>query len=1284
MSQPFKLPPNLAGDPSQPASPGGFRLPPNLSAGAQEDDGPGTTPYAPQEPPTPEVPEVPAPIPLTPGAVSIPAAKPVKFSKFAPLSAFTKTYGPNQFAPTAGWEDPNAARQHQSSGRNALQDAGGIVQSGMVLSNLASRRAFETLVGQPTQLLKDPLQAALEFQRLTGPLAPFNYAWDAIAGNKARGVDPLLRQEDYPQALQSATDMARDAYNIYGIGMTKPDFLPGIKRSPGFTNPAYPNVSDPRHFMNTELIGGSLGKEFHKAPFSTALNTGIPFFAGKLLGPPLAAMGGRVASRVADAGLAAAEMQSKGIKPSLAGQAAKKTVDFFGAVPPELSALAPDWLKDLMPAGYAHKRILQALAQLDDARRMELIMSARTLQKYWTRVPDPLKRQMLNAAEWTDKRAMAAVNANFDAQRYLQELKFFNRKAQLALGIPDAVNLRAKYGGAYLRIVNTNRQATRRAAFAEYQQLVKAKSSSAESIRNLTGEIKKLEAEQGQAFGKESDMADRIGHGYGDQAREFWREEHQRIHNQLQALRERLKLETNLYKQYAARRPQVLAEYRDAGPLRYEDIPQAAIERFARRVEAAGIEPPAYLPIVSQGALKAELTNAYGKVMGGMTTKKGKPTALSALAKKNAKEGTNPYDVEKQGNVGFLQPREKATVTPGELNLPHLKGRTKQFQYGTKVPDSQTQTPGVGPIRPEFETRTNQIGNAGLRGGVNAGRYATDVNELAELTLSRFINYKYNYDLIKTILETDAHIKKTWMYPKRGKPQGWEAFEVKDWLKAHEPSGEGQVKIDQLFKTPEDEVVYVPAGLKAILDEHVYRKPSDPTTWMSGKGANPLRKTGQLFSKIFFAKPTFAATLPIQNLVVTGLATKSPKDALARTVAAVISTNPEAAELITQNMTLSSHSAMFNTDPITKIAVKSFANRIGDNINTAMSLSPNAAYMQVDAMRRAEVMYYLLYRLEGADSTVRRMALDMMQVDEAIARLKQVANDPVALAALKKHMKGFFGDYRSITATQFKGLNDIMPISAWLRHSTNLLMTLPMQAPVKMGFMSMFQSAMGQYQDPGMNDYTKKAGKISIKNRDGSLKLGANGMPIDYSGPSLSPIGTATEAGKALIEIGLNSGEQVHLPLEINAAVTAPIEYVTGMNTYTGEPFKNPDLAPAMQGQQDPRTGVVKERVVPPVPLLIGKHFSPYWTGLMQAASSFPNRPSDFSYPGHPAPARYENSRADNYQQPIADPSALFNALMGIHERERSRTAEDAESMKEYIEHKNQQKREVFNDARHL
>ena len=371
---------------------------------------------------------------------------------------------------------------------------------------------------------------------------------------------------------------------------------------------------------------------------------------------------------------------------------------------------------------------------------------------------------------------------------------------------------------------------------------------------------------------------------------------------------------------------------------------------------------------------------------------------------------------------------------------------------------------------------------------------------------------------------------------------------------------------------------------------------------------------------LFLADPTFGPRLAMQTGVIQGSMVNHPKDVIRMMVASLIATNKKAGELLPDEMLLShgGHSGDIKL-------IES-----GLNWAKVKDLKGRLDYGVHNWQRRSMAIFHLLKQSAKSPLEFRPMIADLFDTDAALTRLSQGLQTPQDIKALQGFMRQYAGDYSTLARVRRRAISKWLPLAPWISHAWELTKNLPVNHPYKTALTHTLGMMIVNKLD------ADEHGRVPVRDREGKLLLGPNGGIMYYQGPHMDLYESggelvrdgivAFQEGVSFISTGQGTGRELHIPSAITPAVSTLNAILTKTDPTTNLPYAevNPDVQEVFVAGKlmyyNTSTGKMMESPRLSIPQAFARQTAPKQMGAMQRAVAYPNLPSPFTMPQHPAP----------------------------------------------------------------
>lgn len=236
------------------------------------------------------------------------------------------------------------------------------------------------------------------------------------------------------------------------------------------------------------------------------------------------------------------------------------------------------------------------------------------------------------------------------------------------------------------------------------------------------------------------------------------------------------------------------------------------------------------------------------------------------------------------------------------------------------------------------------------------------------------------------------------------------------------------------------------------------------------------------------------------------------------------------------------------------------------------------------------------YLSAGEREVLKKSAGEMLSSEELMKRVSDLKNHPDVAQRLIDSVEQVFGNYSIMSPLERSIVRRVFPFWAWERHILRLSSTLPITNPVRVNLLG----KMSELAAMELQDRQAAAGGKLPKWMEGSIPIGTDsaGQTKFLNTSAFNPLSTVDPRQGALgIEAGM-----------ISPLAQAPLEMMTGRQTFTQRPFTSPDVV-EIRGKfysQDPNTGQVREMEGPPRPVVGGLFGEPGIGALAYIQSKIP------------------------------------------------------------------------------
>jgi hypothetical protein len=436
--------------------------------------------------------------------------------------------------------------------------------------------------------------------------------------------------------------------------------------------------------------------------------------------------------------------------------------------------------------------------------------------------------------------------------------------------------------------------------------------------------------------------------------------------------------------------------------------------------------------------------------------------------------------------------------------------------------------------------------------------------ELVAERVGQMLRYKYLSELARNIIEAQE------TFTGQKAPTGWGTINMGDMLRSSlKGSGVPEYLINRVSGGADAELI-LPSNMITVIKEVFGASQED----------NFFTKMNRLYTKgLFQYDPTFHPRLIKQTLTLQLANINNPKEFLALLAAhIVVRQKPEIAKLALPAELIMSHEG-YNSPELLASGLRAEA---------AAEAYSKVGYAIHNEQRRAEALVNLWMRAQREPLSVQQLIVKMKNAEAALLEAKSMTFNEEILTQLRQQLKELLGDYSREAYAKTRGIQQIYPLWAWVRHFYQILLSYPKNHPIRVGLMADLQAVLPYLQDPSMDWLNKERGFISLRDEQGQLQRDDKGYPMIFKGPSLLPAEEAVKTLDSLNELlkaprtGSFRGE-VPFPSALNPLIESVTEYETGVNMRTNRPFaeENPDLGyEKFRGEKPHRYDKLTKKVV--------------------------------------------------------------------------------------------------------
>lgn len=810
-------------------------------------------------------------------------------------------------------------------------------------------------------------------------------------------------------------------------------------------------------------------------------------------------------------------------------------------------------LEHLIEGDRIANHVRSVVQGLDSTRLGKLQEAQRGLERAWKKLPPAWRESpMLAFAEQTDSKAMHDLGRDPGALAALRELRKHGTDIENILRIPDSVKLVTQYGPAYLKRLEEIRKAKLLRLGQIYRKFWSEAQYAADAAKGLYGAVS---PQQAKVYESASIVAQR------------------RANRALSVIR-------------GMSHPYTFQDL-------YTDRHMNALGAIRQAKKTTGFDPvlPAYVPIISQKAAEALMTDAYASPLGGNAQARLRTavTLADVELRKKLRKTPNLFNLPEEERPEFAKLRKSSRIRPVPITGPEPIDSLKGFKTrrGAQVPDWQA---GVMKSPRVAGFHTLNAKDAML------GRYA-EVLQFQALT-----------GIIREVqnMGSKQHIK------------GWHPVNVKQAMKEvlRDFANEDFDAIVEQIPTQDATVWLPPAAAKILqgaLGQGLHKKNSFRQSAMESQGGKILSGANRLYTTLLFGlDPLFEAMMAIRTAIIQGFTIRNPKDLVAMMAAGVIARDPRAAKMFPAELLKSHAGGHFDPFLIADFSDSKLDNagtrlanafkRSAQKVKAVMNLKSEHGYGFHNYQRRAGAIADMLMNPENtkapmqltpdfslkaavqakgrsigdllanartASPPVKDLIAKMMDVDATLEELQTRLAKPAEVKRLQAKIVGVYGDYSTMSYEAQKELQLIFPIWAWARHAANMAKTIPADYPIKTAIISAANQVPKQLQ-------ADEQGHLPAEG------TGPSGGALYYYGPSVDPLKAGFELFGDIVEltaihnqtVGETIGwypfgenydpafEGLRVPSAFNPFVRTVFGWMSGINLDTGRPFaeENPML----------------------------------------------------------------------------------------------------------------------------
>jgi len=311
---------------------------------------------------------------------------------------------------------------------------------------------------------------------------------------------------------------------------------------------------------------------------------------------------------------------------------------------------------------------------------------------------------------------------------------------------------------------------------------------------------------------------------------------------------------------------------------------------------------------------------------------------------------------------------------------------------------------------------------------------------------------------------------------------------------------------------------------------------------------------------MFTLDPTFGLRLTTQTAALRASAITGPKSLAATLVSHVLAMDPALKDLLPDRIIKSHGSA---PDPVlyeARLNMKA-AWESGQKLQAALEglkVAPRAALNLKNKIdyspnnwQRREFALYLAGNF--ADKSYKELLSDLFNREDAVNKALLNLEDPNKYMKFEGPFVGHMGDYGVDAAKKWRALGNVLTVQAWVRHSINILKTLPASYPFKTAALHSLIAVQEQLQKGVDDENAKKQGYVAIGH-------GANKKYV--KGFELNAIQSGTDLATTIISQAFSTGDDVTIPSPFNPAIVELVEGLSGTDMGTKKKFydENPNL----------------------------------------------------------------------------------------------------------------------------
>ena len=474
--------------------------------------------------------------------------------------------------------------------------------------------------------------------------------------------------------------------------------------------------------------------------------------------------------------------------------------------------------------------------------------------------------------------------------------------------------------------------------------------------------------------------------------------------------------------------------------------------------------------------------------------------------------------------------------------------------------------------------------------------------------------------------------KLTAMAPTEDTP-GWERINMQAELESAFP-GVKNVEKGQI-STGSDQEIRVPTRVAKLLRQSIHGESAPDII----ERLNSIYKTA-LFTLDF----SFGSVLFAQTGVILGATIKTPKDLARMMAAAVIAANPNAEELLPNEMLLSHGGqstdirlieAGINWSDLKLQGIKDVPRAAGAGAHEvsrlwahAKELKGRADYGPHNWQRRTLAVKRLMETMADAPKDMQGFIADALNSDAALERMAKGVAKAEDVRDLQHFIRGYLGDYSTLARMKRRGLGRFFPLIAWVDHARQMALRLPASNPYKTAFTRLTGHLIADGYD------ADEHGRVPVRDADGNLLRGPNGGVMYYQGRHLDLYEAGAELLVDAAEFAFNEGHKYKIASAIAPAMQIAGSFFSDTDPSTGIPWskENPEVIEVWVKGKLKYYNKVTHKVMDrasPHPLITAGHimfrkqFDAMQRAVMGAESGKTGQPlkqpSPFTYPGHPA-----------------------------------------------------------------